>query len=193
MTTQSHPEANSYSKFPWTSQAGGYILSVPRSDEELHITPKLEEFKLSLTAVGVDNELGIYSTLKEAFESGDEVIQRCRPSRVGELLGKAPVISTESKGSCIPALIGFTVIAIAVIVGILSPATPTTFVSSYTATQLSCRADAKQGILELNTLESKLECPTFLDAPLGIKHCAAKEEVEATKIIIQDRFDSCTK
>ena len=68
------------------------------------------------------------------------------------------------------------------------PATQT-----YTATQLSCRADAKQGILELNTLESKLECPTFLDAPLGIKHCAAKEEVEATKIIIQDRFDSCTK
>ena len=64
---------------------------------------------------------------------------------------------------------------------------------TYTATQLSCRADAKQGILELNTLESKLECPTFLDAPLGIKHCAAKEEVEATKIIIQDRFDSCTK
>ena len=67
------------------------------------------------------------------------------------------------------------------------------FVSSYTATQLSCRADAKQGILELNTLESKLECPTFLDAPLGIKHCAAKEEVEAAKIVIQDRFDSCTK
>jgi hypothetical protein len=47
--------------------------------------------------------------------------------------------------------------------------------------------------LELNTLESKLECPTFLDAPLGIKHCAAKEEVEAAKIVIQDRFDSCTK
>ena len=67
------------------------------------------------------------------------------------------------------------------------------FVSSYTATQLSCRADAKQGILELNTLESKLECPTFLDAPLGIKHCAAKEEVEAAKNVIQDRFDSCTK
>ena len=35
--------------------------------------------------------------------------------------------------------------------------------------------------------------PTFLDAPLGIKHCAAKEEVEAAKIVIQDRFDSCTK
>ena len=70
MTNQSHPEANSYSKFPWISQANGYILSVPRSDEELHITPKLEELKLSLTAVGVDKELGIYSTLKEAFERG---------------------------------------------------------------------------------------------------------------------------
>ena len=67
------------------------------------------------------------------------------------------------------------------------------FVSSYTATQLSCQANAQHRIDELGSLLSKIDCGNFLDAPLGIKHCAAKEEVEAAKIVIQDRFDSCTK
>ena len=53
---------------------------------------------------------------------------------------------------------------------------------TYTATQLSCRADAKHRIDELGSLLSKIDCGNFLDAPLGIKHCAAKEEVEAAKI-----------
>ena len=37
---------------------------------------------LSITSVGVDKQLGIYTSLKEAFESADEVMSRCRPDRM---------------------------------------------------------------------------------------------------------------
>ena len=73
---------------------GSYLLQIPEKKElkgvfyqhkheKLHITPnELGEFALSISAVGVDKQLGIYNTLKEAFESADEVIARCRPDRM---------------------------------------------------------------------------------------------------------------
>jgi hypothetical protein len=73
---------------------GSYLLQIPEKKElkgmfyqhkheKLHIAPnELGEFELSISAVSVDKKLGIYNTLKEAFESADEVMSRCRPDRM---------------------------------------------------------------------------------------------------------------
>ena len=73
---------------------GSYVLQIPESKalkdakaysqfkhERLQITPNdLDEFELSISSVSVqDKKLGIYNSLKEAFESADEVMARCRP------------------------------------------------------------------------------------------------------------------
>jgi ATP-dependent helicase IRC3 len=90
-------EVKEFSQLTWMACSdGSYILSVPEkkvlSDtrsfaqfqhEKLHITPtELDEFELSITSVNTDRKLGLYNTLKEAFVSADEVIQRCRPDRM---------------------------------------------------------------------------------------------------------------
>jgi superfamily II DNA or RNA helicase len=90
-------EVKEFSQLTWMACSdGSYILSVPEkkalSDtrsfaqfqhEKLHITPtELDEFELSITSVNTDRKLGLYNTLKEAFASADEVIQRCRPDRM---------------------------------------------------------------------------------------------------------------
>jgi len=90
-------EVKEFSKLSWMACSdGSYILSIPEKEElkrakafnrfkheKLHITPnELDEFELSISSVDVDKKLGTYNTLKEAFESADEVMQRCRPDRM---------------------------------------------------------------------------------------------------------------
>ena len=90
-------EVKEFSKLTWMGCSdGAYVLQIPESKalkdakafaqfkhERLSITPNdLDEFELSISSVSVDNKrLGIYTTLKEAFESADEVVRRCRPDR----------------------------------------------------------------------------------------------------------------
>ena len=83
---------------------GSYVLQIPEKEalakakaysqykhERLHITPnELDEYVLSISSTSVeDKQLGIYNTLKEAFESADEVMQRCRPDRMKLVLREA--------------------------------------------------------------------------------------------------------
>ena len=88
-------EVKEFSKLTWMGCSdGSYLLQIPEKKElkgmfyqhkheKLHITPnELGEFELSISAVSVDKKLGIYNTLKEAFESADEVMSRCRPDRM---------------------------------------------------------------------------------------------------------------
>jgi superfamily II DNA or RNA helicase len=97
-------DVKAFSKLTWMGCSdGSYLLTIPESKElsdtkaysqfiheKLHITPNaLDEFVLSITSTTQEKELGIYSSLKEAFESGDEVLQRCRPSRIKLLLREA--------------------------------------------------------------------------------------------------------
>jgi hypothetical protein len=97
-------DVKAYSKLTWMGCSdGSYLLTIPESKElsdaraysqfiheKLHITPNdLDEFVLSITSTSIEKELGIYSSLKEAFESADEVVQRCRPSRMKLLLREA--------------------------------------------------------------------------------------------------------
>ena len=91
------PEVTEFSKLSWVACAdSSYILTIPEKEElskskafyqfkheKLHITPnELEEYVLSITSVGVDKQLGVYNTLKEALESADEVVSRCRADRM---------------------------------------------------------------------------------------------------------------
>ena len=64
---------------------------------------------------------------------------------------------------------------------------------TYTATQLSCQANAQHRIDELGSLLSKIDCGNFLDAPVGIKHCVAERATEDAIAIERAQFDSCTK
>ncbi len=97
-------EVKEFSKLTWMGCAdGSYVLAIPeRKDlkdakafaqfkhEKLHITPNdLDEYVLSISSVSVERELGIYNTLKEAFESADEVVQRCRPDRTALIVREA--------------------------------------------------------------------------------------------------------
>ena len=92
-------DVKEFSKLTWMACTdGSYLLQIPEKQdlkgmyaahkhEKLHITPnELDEYILSISAVGMDKELGTYSTLKEAFGSADEVISRCRPDRMKLLL-----------------------------------------------------------------------------------------------------------
>ena len=91
-------EVKEFSKLTWMGCSdGSYVLQIPESKalkdarafsqfkhERLQITPNdLDEFELSISSVSLqDKKLGIYNSLKEAFESADEVMQRCRPDRM---------------------------------------------------------------------------------------------------------------
>jgi hypothetical protein len=95
-------EIKELTKLAWMSSTdGSYVLQIPEAielsrqytrylHEKLHITPNdLDEFVLSITSTTQDKQLGIYNSLKEAFESADEVMQRCRPSRMKLVLREA--------------------------------------------------------------------------------------------------------
>jgi superfamily II DNA or RNA helicase len=92
-------EVKNFSKLAWMGCSdGSYLLQIPEKKElkgafaqhkheKLHITPtELEEFELSISAVGMEKKLGLYNSLQEAFASADEVISRCRPDRMKLLL-----------------------------------------------------------------------------------------------------------
>ena len=86
------------SKLTWVASGDDYVISIPEKQElkglyAQHLHEKLwvkqnqlEEWVLSITSVSTDKELGVYNTLKEALESGDEVLTRCRSSRVKLML-----------------------------------------------------------------------------------------------------------
>jgi superfamily II DNA or RNA helicase len=91
-------EVEKFSKLTWMGCSdGSYVLQIPGKKElkdskafsqfkheRLQITANdLDEFELSIASVSVEGKkLGIYNSLKEAFESADEVMQRCRPDRM---------------------------------------------------------------------------------------------------------------
>lgn len=88
-------EVLEFSKLAWMADsAGGYTLQIPEKKElkgmfyqhkheRLNIAEnELGEYVLSISAVNVDKQLGIYNSLQEAFASADEVMQRCRPDRM---------------------------------------------------------------------------------------------------------------
>lgn len=91
-------DVKEFSKLTWMGCSdGSYVLQIPEKKElkdakafsqfkheRLQITPNdLDEFELSISSVSVEaKKLGIYSSLKEAFESADEVMSRCRADRM---------------------------------------------------------------------------------------------------------------
>jgi len=96
-------EIKELTKLTWMSAAdGSYVLQIPESQEltgqyarYLHekLTVEqndLDEYVLSISSTSMEKQLGIYNSLKEALESGDEVLGRCRPSRMKLLLREAP-------------------------------------------------------------------------------------------------------
>jgi superfamily II DNA or RNA helicase len=98
-------EVKEYSQLTWMTAAdGSYVLQVPEREdlqqkrafgrylhEKLHIAEnELGEWELYITSTTVDKQLAIYGTLREAFESADEVIRRCRGDRLNLLKREAP-------------------------------------------------------------------------------------------------------
>ena len=91
-------DVKEFSKLTWMGCSdGSYVLQIPEKKElkdakafsqfkheRLQITPNdLDEFELSISSVSVEaKKLGIYNSLKEAFESADEVMSRCRADRM---------------------------------------------------------------------------------------------------------------
>ena len=88
-------EVKEFSKLTWMGCSdGSYVLQIPEKQElkgmfyahkheRLAIAEnELGEYVLSISAVNVDKQLGIYNSLQEAFASADEVMQRCRPDRM---------------------------------------------------------------------------------------------------------------
>jgi len=66
----------------WILEDGAYVLAV-KADETLHIKRvDMNEYEMSITENGTNRKLGTFDTLQEAFEVGDNVIRRCRPSRL---------------------------------------------------------------------------------------------------------------
>ena len=98
-------EVLAHTKLTWMRRAdASYALAIPESKELsdskqyarfLHeklivSVNELSEYELSITTTEMERRLGTYATLQEAFTSAEEVIQRCRPSRVKLLLRDAP-------------------------------------------------------------------------------------------------------
>ena len=93
-------EVVEHSKLAWMGRSdGSYLLQIPEhksikgafsqyKHEKLHITlNELEEFELSISSTSVEGrKLGIYASLKEALQSADEVVGRCRSDRMKLLL-----------------------------------------------------------------------------------------------------------
>jgi ATP-dependent helicase IRC3 len=88
-------EVQKFSKLGWISGAdGSYILSIPERQaikgqysqylhEKLHLEQnELDEWELSISTTKDTRKLGTFGTLKEAFETADDVVRRCRPERL---------------------------------------------------------------------------------------------------------------
>ena len=90
-------EVKENSSLSWvTTSDGSYVLPIPERKElseakaysrYLHEKLKLEEnelgeFELSITSTKDERKLGTFSTLKEAFETADDVVRRCRTDRL---------------------------------------------------------------------------------------------------------------
>jgi superfamily II DNA or RNA helicase len=90
-------EVKEFSELTWLSQAdGSYVLHIPEergvSDakeywrfrhERLVITQdNLEQWELSIVSTDPERKLGTFNTLKEAFETADNVLLRCRADRM---------------------------------------------------------------------------------------------------------------
>ena len=89
-------DVKQYSHLSWIAASdGSYILAIPEKrevkgeywnymHEKLHITPnELDEYELSISsAKDAERKLATCSTLKEAFETADDVIRRCRADRL---------------------------------------------------------------------------------------------------------------
>lgn len=97
-------EVKEFSNLTWmATQDGAYVLAIPEKrevadakeyynylHEKLHITQnELDEWELSITTVETERLLGTYNTLKEAFETADDVIRRCRPDRMKVMVRNA--------------------------------------------------------------------------------------------------------
>jgi hypothetical protein len=91
-------EVTEFSRLKWMATAEDtYVLQIPEKrelqgqfarylHEKLTIeTNELDEYVLSITTTQTDKQLGVYSTLKEAFESADDVVVRCRSDRMALL------------------------------------------------------------------------------------------------------------
>jgi hypothetical protein len=88
-------EIKDLTKLTWMSTAdGAYALQIPESQditgqyaryqhERLVISQnELGEYELWIHSTQTEKQLGIYNSLQEALQSGDEVVTRCRPSRM---------------------------------------------------------------------------------------------------------------
>ncbi len=90
-------EVKEFSELTWMqTQDGAYVLAVPEArevkeakqywnfkHEKLIIAAnELDEYELSITTTETDRKLGVFNSLKEAFSTADEVINRCRGDRV---------------------------------------------------------------------------------------------------------------
>jgi hypothetical protein len=105
------------SKLTWMPAVDdSYTLAIPESKdiqgqysryihERLCIMPnELGEFVLSITTTQTNRQLGVYNTLPEAFASADEVVLRCRASRLPLLLREAAWHSRPASSRAIKAL-----------------------------------------------------------------------------------------
>jgi ATP-dependent helicase IRC3 len=95
-------EIKDLTKLTWMGTAdGAYALQIPESQditgqyaryqhERLVITQnELGEYELWIHSTQTEKQLGIYNSLQEALQSADEVMQRCRPSRMKLVLREA--------------------------------------------------------------------------------------------------------
>ena len=98
-------EVKEFSEMKWMqTQDGAFVLQIPEHrelqeskeywaflHEKLHIVPnELDEYELSITTVNDERKLGTFNSLKEAFETADEVVRRCRPDRLKLMQRTAP-------------------------------------------------------------------------------------------------------
>lgn len=94
-------EVKEMSNMSWMLAADeSYILQIPEKEavskaknfaaylhEKLHIVQNdLDEYELSISSVKETRTLGTFGTLKETFETAEEVLRRCRPDRVKLML-----------------------------------------------------------------------------------------------------------
>jgi superfamily II DNA or RNA helicase len=95
-------EVKEHSNLRWQEQAdGSYMIAVPeeqvikeqywryRHEKLVLVQNDIEEWELSISSVDPEKKLGTFNSLKEAFTTADEVLQRCRPDRMKLLLREA--------------------------------------------------------------------------------------------------------
>jgi superfamily II DNA or RNA helicase len=110
-------EVTEFSRLKWMATAEDtYVLQIPEKrelqgqfarylHEKLTIeTNELDEYVLSITTTQTDKQLGVYSTLKEAFESADDVVVRCRSDRMALLTRTAEWHNRPASGPAIKML-----------------------------------------------------------------------------------------